>query len=199
MTSPVGPWNCVSSCLQRSSSAILRVCFLFRSKSEDDVPAEMFDNPLYGSMSSRSKDSEAPQRKDHLSPPETMFTFPKAPEGGAESERGPPVPTPRNRSYTYSDTKPQPTPSGGPCSAPPAPSAGLQPQSYTKKPVVPSRSEGGVAMAGRPPLPVKGQGPGPPQLPQIKPRDYRDSSELPNKLRGPSRPSPPIPKEGRKP
>ncbi|XP_031431379.1 phosphatidylinositol 3,4,5-trisphosphate 5-phosphatase 1 isoform X2 [Clupea harengus] len=154
-------------------------------KSEDDRPAEMFDNPLYGSMTSRGKDADAP-RKDHLSPPEAIFTFPKPSEGG-DSDRNPPLPSPRNRSYTYSDTKPQTSSVTSTASTPSAPSSGggggLQPQSYTKKPVVPSRSEGGMA---RPPLPTKSQS---------KPRDYRDSSELPNKLRGPSRPSPPIPKE----
>lgn len=151
----------------------------------------MFDNPLYGSMSSRGKEADALLRKDHLSPPEAIFTFPKPPEGGGESsDRMPPLPSPRIRSYTYSDTKLQP--SSNTSTAPVSGAGGLQPQSYIKKPVVPSRSEGGMGTAARPPLPIKSQ-PGPPQ---IKPRDYRDSSELPNKLRGPSRPSPPIPKEG---
>lgn len=152
----------------------------------------MFDNPLYGSMSSRGKEADGLPRKDHLSPPEAIFTFPKPPEGGGDSsDRMPPLPSPRNRSYTYSDTKPQP--SSTTSTAPVSSGGGLQPQSYTKKPVVPSRSEGGVGMAARPPLPMKNQ----PAPPQIKPRDYRDSSELPSKLRGPSRPSPPIPKEGK--
>ncbi|XP_063058053.1 phosphatidylinositol 3,4,5-trisphosphate 5-phosphatase 1 [Engraulis encrasicolus] len=171
------------------------------AKGEDEQPAEMFDNPLYGSRTRGSKDTDALPHKDHLSPPETMFTFPKPTEAGGgggqldPGDRGPPLPTPRNRSYTYSDTKPQPTPpscGSGSSSTPPTPSAGLQPQSYTKKPVVPSRSEGGMAMMGiRPPLPIKIQG----GQTHLKPRDYRDTSELPNKLRGPSRPSPPIPKE----
>lgn len=154
----------------------------------------MFDNPLYGSMSSRGKEGDAVPRKDHLSPPEAIFTFPKTTEGGGEcSDRMPPLPSPRIRSYTYSDTKPQA--SSTTSTAPVSAGGGLQPQSYTKKPVVPSRSEGGMGTAVRPPLPMKNQpGPAPPQ---VKPRDYRDSSELPNKLRGPSRPSPPIPKEGK--
>ncbi|XP_041913737.1 phosphatidylinositol 3,4,5-trisphosphate 5-phosphatase 1 [Alosa sapidissima] len=165
-------------------------------KPEDDIPAEMFDNPLYGSMTSRGgKDADAPppRKGDHLSPPEAIFTFPKPSEGwGDSSDRAPPTPSPRNRSYTYSDTKPQPSSVTSTASTTSAPSGGgLQPQSYTKKPVVPSRSEGGMGMAARPPLPMKGQA----GAPQFKPRDYRDSSELPNKLRGPSRPSPPIPKE----
>uniref|UniRef100_A0A8C7YYT6 Inositol polyphosphate-5-phosphatase D n=1 Tax=Oryzias sinensis TaxID=183150 RepID=A0A8C7YYT6_9TELE len=54
----------------------------------------------------------------------------------------PPLPTPRNRSYTCSENKPQhPTPTN------------LLP-TLQKKPVVPSRSEGGTAPS-RPPLPAK--------------------------------------------
>uniref|UniRef100_A0A4W4EFR8 phosphatidylinositol-3,4,5-trisphosphate 5-phosphatase n=1 Tax=Electrophorus electricus TaxID=8005 RepID=A0A4W4EFR8_ELEEL len=158
--------------------------------SEDGQPAEMFDNPLYGSTSRGGKDQDTP-RKDQLSPPE-FFPFPKSSD--PDPDRPPPVPTPRNRSFTCtSDTKPQnllPTPGGSGGSS----GTSLQPTAYSKKPVVPSRSEGGMLMAGKPPLPLKFR-PGPSQEPQLKPRDYRDSSELPCKIKLPARPSQPLPKD----
>lgn len=154
------------------------------SRGEDEKPTEMFDNPLYGATgksASRGKEQE-PQRKDHLIPPDPIFAFPKPSDGDPDR---PPVPTPRIRSFTCSETKPQ-------ASAP----ATLQPQSF-KKPVVPSRSEGGVMQCNnRPPLPVKSR-PGQPEPQPSKPRDYRDSSELPSKHRQPARPSQPHPKEGK--
>ncbi|XP_061895445.1 phosphatidylinositol 3,4,5-trisphosphate 5-phosphatase 1 isoform X2 [Entelurus aequoreus] len=115
--------------------------------------SKMFDNPLYGSTRtapSQGKDQE----KNHLLPPEPTF-WPKPPEG-------PPVPTPRNRSFTCSESKP--------------PTAVAQ----HKKPVVPSRSQGS---ASRPPLPAKARPPGPLELQAPKAKDYRDSSELPGKQR----------------
>lgn len=160
-------------------------CFV---RCEDDHPAEMFDNPLYGTTGkSRSTKDQEPPRKDQLPLPE-LFAFPK-PE--PESERAPPVPSPRNRSFTCSETKPHstsPTPPGGNVNT-------LHPQSFTKKPVVPSRSDGGAAMLGRPPLPSKSR-PGQTQEPQPKVRDYRDTSELPGKMRPPPRPIQPLPKDG---
>ncbi|XP_036426263.1 phosphatidylinositol 3,4,5-trisphosphate 5-phosphatase 1 isoform X1 [Colossoma macropomum] len=157
--------------------------------SEDGQPPEMFDNPLYGSMGKArcGKDQEI-SRKDHLSPSE-IFAFPKPPD--SDSDRVPPVPTPRNRSFTCSESKPQ-NPSSVP-TATSSSSSSLQPLSFTKKPVVPSRSEGGMIMSGKPPLPMKNRQD--PQ-PQLKPRDYRDSSELPCKIRPPTRPGQPLPKDG---
>ncbi|XP_062852571.1 phosphatidylinositol 3,4,5-trisphosphate 5-phosphatase 1 [Trichomycterus rosablanca] len=159
--------------------------------SEDEQPPEMFDNPLYGTTGkSRCAKEQEPPRRDHLSPPE-FFAFPKPPE--VESDRAPPVPSPRNRSFTCSETKPHstsPTPPGSMGGS----SNTLHPQSFTKKPVVPSRSEGGAAMSGRPRLPMKSR-PGQTQEPQPKPRDYRETSELPGKIRPPPRPVQPLPKE----
>lgn len=136
----------------------------------------MFDNPLYGSMGKshgRCKDQDH-QQKDHLTAPE-VFACPSKPADG-DPDR-PPVPTPRNRSFTCSETKPQPS----------MPSTLLPlPQ---KKPVVPSRSEGGIGK-NRPPLPAKSR-PGIPEPQAPKPRDYRESSELPSKLRLPARPGQP--------
>lgn len=127
----------------------------------------MFDNPLYGSMmksQSRNRDQDHSHR-EHLTPPDLTFTASKA---DVEGER-PPVPTPRNRSFTCSEGKPQP----------PAPTAAHP--SMNKKPVVPSRSEGAMSH-GKPPLPIKSQNP--------KPREYRDNLELPLK-RLPARPGQP--------
>ncbi|KAM6963111.1 phosphatidylinositol 3,4,5-trisphosphate 5-phosphatase 1 [Aplochiton taeniatus] len=155
---------------------------------EDGQPAEMFDNPLYGDMKRAARGTkdlaDGSQHREHLKPPD-VFAFVKPSE--TDSDR-PPVPTPRNRAYTCSETKPHHV------AAPPG--ATLQPQSFTKKPVVPSRSDGGAMQGGnRPPLPVKSR-PGEPLLQPSKPRDYRDSSELPSsKLRQTSRPVQPLPKE----
>ncbi|KAJ8279444.1 hypothetical protein COCON_G00065100 [Conger conger] len=138
------------------------VCSPSGNTSEDGIPAEMFDNPLYGSMTKQ----KAPSRTKDKEPREDIFAFPKPSD--SEADRLAPVPTPRIRSYTCSETKPQVP-------------ASLQPPGLTKKPVVPSRSEAGMMQASKPPLPVKFR-PGDIQ-PIIRPRDYRDSSELPNKPR----------------
>ncbi|XP_074524143.1 phosphatidylinositol 3,4,5-trisphosphate 5-phosphatase 1 [Halichoeres trimaculatus] len=145
---------------------------------EGEQPSEMFDNPLYGSMGkgpSRGKDQDH-QQKDQFLTPDPFFTSSKAADSDPDR---PPVPTPRIRSFTCSETKPQP----------PTPST-LHPSVY-KKPVMPSRSEGGMG-PNRPPLPSKAR-PGVPEPQITKPRDYRDSSELPIKFRPPVRPGQPQP------
>ncbi|XP_077572999.1 phosphatidylinositol 3,4,5-trisphosphate 5-phosphatase 1 [Stigmatopora nigra] len=132
-------------------------------KSAAMEPSEMFDNPLYDSMKpsqSLSKDPDGPLKNQ----PDLVLA-PKLQEG--ETER-PPVPTPRNRSFTCSESKPI---------LPPA-------VAQNKKPVVPSRSQGCVVNS-RPPLPSKIRL-GPPE-PLVKPRDYRDVAELPGKNRPPTR------------
>lgn len=147
-------------------------------RGEGDRGSEMFDNPLYGSMGKphgRCKDQDHPQ-KDHLIPPDPTFTASKPAD--VDPDR-PPVPTPRNRSFTCSETKLQPP---TPISSHP---------SMQKKPVVPSRSEGGMSQ-NRPPLPTKSR-PGMPEPQNPKSRDYRDSSELPSKYRPPARPGQPQP------
>lgn len=137
----------------------------------------MFDNPLYGSVTKshgRGKDQEHSLR-DHLTPPDHMFGASKGAD--RESDR-PPVPTPRNRSFTCSEDRLKP------------PSSVTSNSSLHKKPVVPSRSEGGMGHS-RPPLPSKC-----PQTP--KSRDYRESSEIPVKHRPPARPGQPQPhRDGR--
>uniref|UniRef100_A0A8C8FZ57 phosphatidylinositol-3,4,5-trisphosphate 5-phosphatase n=1 Tax=Oncorhynchus tshawytscha TaxID=74940 RepID=A0A8C8FZ57_ONCTS len=157
-------------------------------------PAEMFDNPLYGSMVKGgvprgAKDQPDPQRsKDQLTPPDPIFSFTKPSDQDPDR---PPVPTPRNRSYTCSETKPPSSITTASASAP------LHPQTYTKNPVKPSRSEGGmVQTTNRPHLPMKSR-PGQADITPTKPKDYRDSSELLSKLRPPTRPLQPLPKEGK--
>ncbi|XP_034036568.1 phosphatidylinositol 3,4,5-trisphosphate 5-phosphatase 1 isoform X2 [Thalassophryne amazonica] len=133
-----------------------------------DMTSEMFDNPLYGSM---GKSNACSKDQDH---PDANL-MPSKPGVGA------PVPTPRIRSFTCSDTKPQYR-------------APLSPQMAShKKPVVTSRSEAGM-MNSKPPLPIKSR-PGLPDHQVSKFRDYRDSSELPSKLKLPPRPGQPQPKD----
>uniref|UniRef100_A0A8C2X981 phosphatidylinositol-3,4,5-trisphosphate 5-phosphatase n=1 Tax=Cyclopterus lumpus TaxID=8103 RepID=A0A8C2X981_CYCLU len=146
----------------------------FCPRGEDEKVSEMFDNPLYGAMGkSRGKDQDH-QQKDLLAPPDPNISTSRPADGDPDR---PPLPTPRNRSFTCSETKPQP-----PTSIPSRASA-------HKKPVVPTRSEGGMA-PNRPPLPSKSRlGMSEPQ----KPRDYRESSELPSKHRPPARPGQPQP------
>ena len=145
----------------------------------------MFDNPLYGSMgkasSAWSKEQEC-QRKDHLTTSD-VFAFPKASDVDATR---PPAPAPRIRSFTCTE-KPKPSASGAPL-----------PPTICKKPVMTSRSEGGIGPgSNRPPLPAKSRT-SQSEPPTNKPRDYRDSSELPcNKPRQPARPSQPSPKESK--
>ncbi|XP_005919800.1 phosphatidylinositol 3,4,5-trisphosphate 5-phosphatase 1 [Haplochromis burtoni] len=150
------------------------------SVGENGKTSEMFDNPLYGSVTKshgRSKDQDQ-QQKDLLIPPDMLFGSSKTADGDTDR---PPVPTPRNRSFTCSENKPQP----------PTP-VSLHPPSQ-KKPVVPSRSEGGMGLS-RPPLPAKSR-PGVPEPQTPKPRDYRDTSELTSKHRPPGRPD--VSKTGR--
>lgn len=145
---------------------------------EGEKVSEMFDNPLYGSMGKShgwAKDQDH-QQWEHLTPPDPTFTASKAADGDPDR---PPVPTPRNRSFTCSETKPQP----------PAPV--ISHASMLKKPVVPSRSEGGVAY-NRPPLPSKSR----PCIPEPQTSKPRDNSELPIKHRLPARPGQPqLPKD----
>lgn len=134
------------------------------SRSEVEKTSEMFDNPLYGSMA-KSQVRNRDQDHSHREQPTLL-------EPVIEPDR-PPVPTPRNRSFTCSDSKAQP----------PTPIAAHH--STNKKPVVPSRSEGAM-LHGRPPLPTKSR-PAMAEPPASKPRDYRDNLELPVK-RLPARP-----------
>lgn len=123
----------------------------------------MLDNPLYGLMAKPHG-----QAKDH-----GLLQPDRPPAADGDSAR-PPLLMPRNRSFTSSENRSQPhTP------------VGLHPPGH-KKPVVPSRSEGGMSQH-RPPLPTKSR----PEPQTPKSRDYRDTSEFPSKQRLPTRPGPP--------
>uniref|UniRef100_A0A8C9VCR0 phosphatidylinositol-3,4,5-trisphosphate 5-phosphatase n=1 Tax=Scleropages formosus TaxID=113540 RepID=A0A8C9VCR0_SCLFO len=166
-------WDAASAaaCSQVTDKAVLvrphsRPCYAVL-RADDGKPPEMFDNPLYGSRTT-SKGGLRP--KEHLYLPEAFPASPKSCE--TEGDRIPPLPMPRNRSFTCSsESKPQPPTT-------------LQLPNVGKKPVVPSRSEGGMLPGSRPPLPMKSRS-GQPEPQPIKPRDYRDSSELPSKGRPP--------------
>ncbi|XP_028300927.1 phosphatidylinositol 3,4,5-trisphosphate 5-phosphatase 1 isoform X2 [Gouania willdenowi] len=132
------------------------------SKSENS--SEMFDNPLYGSMgkSHGLAKGQDLQHKDHLTVPVSF----KASEGDVDR---PPVPTPRNRSFTSSENKHQPPTN-----------VKLQTSTH-KKPVTASCHDGGPSAQSRPPIPAKSETMAP------KARDHRDGSELQGKPRLPAR------------
>uniref|UniRef100_K7F2C1 phosphatidylinositol-3,4,5-trisphosphate 5-phosphatase n=1 Tax=Pelodiscus sinensis TaxID=13735 RepID=K7F2C1_PELSI len=154
---------------------------------------EMFDNPLYGAMSSKGKvapkkeqDYAAALRKELPVLPNPGFLPSKLQDAdsskSSNKQPSPPflVPTPRFRSYTCSNQTEEKTLSEKaqvkqkppPCLESPAP---------LKKPVKPSRSEVGPSSQGqysKPPLPTKSRAVLDKQNP--KGRDYRESSELPH-------------------
>ncbi|XP_037380140.1 phosphatidylinositol 3,4,5-trisphosphate 5-phosphatase 1 [Talpa occidentalis] len=173
----------------------------------DLTKPEMFENPLYGSVSSfpklaPRKEQESPKmpRKEPLPCPDPgalspSVLLPKPPEaegGKAGAKPGAAFlsPAPRLRSFTCSSSAAGPAagPAGGDKGAgkPKAPPGAPGPVPVpvpTKRPVKPSRSElsqpGPAAPALlRPPLPVKS--PAVLHLQHAKGRDYRDHSELPH-------------------
>ncbi|XP_008836329.1 phosphatidylinositol 3,4,5-trisphosphate 5-phosphatase 1 [Nannospalax galili] len=161
---------------------------------------EMFENPLYGSVSSfpklvPRKEQESPKMLRKEPPPcpdlgisSPSVLLPKAPE--AESSKGTgkqapmPVigPTPRVRSFTCSSPAEGRTTSGDKSQGKPKTSASAQAPVPAKRPIKPSRSEMSQQTtptpAPRPPLPVKS--PAVLQLQHSKGRDYRDNTELPH-------------------
>ncbi|XP_031224178.1 phosphatidylinositol 3,4,5-trisphosphate 5-phosphatase 1 isoform X2 [Mastomys coucha] len=161
---------------------------------------EMFENPLYGSMSSfpklvPRKEQESPKMLRKEPPPcpdpgisSPSIVLPKAQE--VESVKGTskqaPVPglgpTPRVRSFTCSSSAESRMPSGDKSQGKPKASASSQAPVPVKRPVKPSRSEMSQQTtpipAPRPPLPVKS--PAVLQLQHSKGRDYRDNTELPH-------------------
>ncbi|XP_043926521.1 phosphatidylinositol 3,4,5-trisphosphate 5-phosphatase 1 isoform X2 [Protopterus annectens] len=163
----------------------------------DDKQPEMFDNPLYGSVTGSAK---VPPRKEQDSPrnskkelpsvqdsttPSTVaghFPFPKTSEteAGKPSSKtlfSLPVPSARIRSYTCSTPNEGKNVSNKPVIGT---SSNLMPPGMTKKPVVTSRSDGSFqGIQGpviRPPLPAKSRVVLDSQ--QTKPRDYRETSEI---------------------
>lgn len=132
---------------------------------EDGKRSGMFDNPLYGSMSGGAAH---PRPKDqHKDPPSLTDPF-LCVKTDTDPDRRP-VPTPRSRSYTCSETNPK---TSAPITHPVKPS----------KPAVPSRSDSNTATAhNKPRLPtkVKPDAPLPQQLPKLM--DFRHGAKLPGK------------------
>ncbi|XP_014735007.1 PREDICTED: phosphatidylinositol 3,4,5-trisphosphate 5-phosphatase 1 isoform X2 [Sturnus vulgaris] len=153
---------------------------------------EMFENPLYGSMSSKGKvapkkEQEYPKalRKEQPPLPEQSchLTKPQEPECSKTSGKQPSppflVPTQRFRSYTSScqleEKNPGEKSQGKPKITPP-----LENSAPLKKLVKPSRAEVSLSIQGqqKPPLPSKSRAVL--DMQNSKGRDYRDSSELPH-------------------
>ncbi|XP_028640490.1 phosphatidylinositol 3,4,5-trisphosphate 5-phosphatase 1 [Grammomys surdaster] len=161
---------------------------------------EMFENPLYGSLSSfpkplPRKEQESPKMLRKEPPPcpdpgisSPSIVLPKAQEvenvKGISRQAPMPVlgPTPRIRSFTCSSSAEGRVPSGDKSQGKPKASASSQAPVPVKRPVKPSRSEMSQQTtpipAPRPPLPVKS--PAVLQLQHSKGRDYRDNTELPH-------------------
>ncbi|XP_021053531.1 phosphatidylinositol 3,4,5-trisphosphate 5-phosphatase 1 [Mus pahari] len=161
---------------------------------------EMFENPLYGSMSSfpkpvPRKEQESPKMLRKEPPPcpdpgisSPSIVLPKAQEvesvKGTSKQAPVPVlgPTPRIRSFTCSSSAEGRMTSGDKSQGKPKATASSQAPVPVKRPVKPSRSEMSQQTmpipAPRPPLPVKS--PAVLQLQHSKGRDYRDNTELPH-------------------
>lgn len=165
---------------------------------------EMFENPLYGSVSSfpkvPRKEQESPKmlRKEALLCQDPGILSPsillsKAQEAEGSQGTGKPVPTPasittpfpsptpRLRSFTCSPSEGRP-PAGDKTQGKPKAPVSSQAPVPAKRPIKPSRSEQSQQApptpAQRPPLPVKS--PAVLHLQHSKGRDYRDNTELPH-------------------
>ncbi|XP_055977855.1 LOW QUALITY PROTEIN: phosphatidylinositol 3,4,5-trisphosphate 5-phosphatase 1 [Sorex fumeus] len=152
---------------------------------------EMFENPLYGSVSSfpkpaPRKEQESPKtvRKEPPSCPDPGSLLAKAPDpdatkGTSKPSSGPFAvsPTPRVRSFTCSGTA-----GGDKGPGKPKGPAGTPVPVPAKRPVKPSRSDLSQPTAPgsgpRPPLPAKS--PAVLHLQHGHGRDYRDNTELPH-------------------
>ncbi|XP_010345510.1 phosphatidylinositol 3,4,5-trisphosphate 5-phosphatase 1 isoform X1 [Saimiri boliviensis] len=164
---------------------------------QEDLPLtkpEMFENPLYGSVSSFPKPVP---RKDQESPKMLRKEPPPCPEPGllspsivltkvqeAERSEGPAkqAPAPRLRSFTCSSSTEGKAASGDKSQGKPKTPANSQAPVPAKRPIKPSRSEMNQQTlptpTPRPPLPVKS--PAVLHLQHSKGRDYRDNTELPH-------------------
>ncbi|NWR78430.1 SHIP1 phosphatase, partial [Centropus unirufus] len=155
---------------------------------------EMFDNPLYGSMGSKSKVASKKEqdylkalRKEQLPLPDQSFHLTKSQEPESNKttsgkQPSPPflVPTQLFRSYTCS-SQPEERNAGEKTQGKPKMTSALENSAPLKKPVKPSRSEVNPSIQGqqnKPPLPSKSRAVL--DMQNSKGRDYRDSSELPH-------------------
>uniref|UniRef100_A0A8C8VLK9 phosphatidylinositol-3,4,5-trisphosphate 5-phosphatase n=1 Tax=Pelusios castaneus TaxID=367368 RepID=A0A8C8VLK9_9SAUR len=160
---------------------------------EGQQKPEMFDNPLYGAMSSKGKGAT---RKEQDYPPNLrkeqpvipnhsfLLTKPQDADNNKPSNKQPSppfvVPTPRFRSYTCSGQSEEKTMSEK-AQSKQKPTTSLENPAPLKKPVKPSRSEVGPSSQGqfnKPPLPSKSRAVL--DMQSTKGRDYRESSELPH-------------------
>ncbi|ELV09599.1 Phosphatidylinositol-3,4,5-trisphosphate 5-phosphatase 1 [Tupaia chinensis] len=161
---------------------------------------EMFENPLYGSVSSfpkliPRKEQESPKmvRKDPppcpdpgISSPSILLTKAQEAEGSkGTGKQGPAAflsPTPRLRSFTCSSPAEGRAAGGDKSQGKAKAPAGAQAPVPTKRPIKPSRSEMSQQTtptpAPRPPLPIKS--PAVLHLQHSKGRDYRENTELPH-------------------
>uniref|UniRef100_A0A8C3UBJ8 phosphatidylinositol-3,4,5-trisphosphate 5-phosphatase n=1 Tax=Catharus ustulatus TaxID=91951 RepID=A0A8C3UBJ8_CATUS len=152
---------------------------------------EMFENPLYGSMSSKGKvapkkEQEYPKalRKEQPPLPEQSSHLTKMePECSKTSGKQPSppflVPTQRFRSYTSSCQLEEKN-TGEKSQGKPKITTPLENSAQLKKPVKPPRAEVNLSIQGqqKPPLPSKSRAVL--DMQNSKGRDYRDSSELPH-------------------
>uniref|UniRef100_A0A452F6F1 phosphatidylinositol-3,4,5-trisphosphate 5-phosphatase n=1 Tax=Capra hircus TaxID=9925 RepID=A0A452F6F1_CAPHI len=156
---------------------------------------EMFENPLYGSVSAfpkpaPRKEQESPKmlRKEPPPCPDPGIISPsillsKVQEAEGSKGTGKPAPTPRVRSFTCSTSEGRPPGGDKSQGKPKAPAGSQVPVPVpVKRPIKPSRSELSQqplpAQGQRPPLPVKS--PAVLHLQHSKGRDYRDNAELPH-------------------
>uniref|UniRef100_G1R9V4 phosphatidylinositol-3,4,5-trisphosphate 5-phosphatase n=1 Tax=Nomascus leucogenys TaxID=61853 RepID=G1R9V4_NOMLE len=155
---------------------------------------EMFENPLYGSVSSfpkpaPRKDQESPKmpRKEPPPCPEPGILSPsivltKAQEADRGEGPGKQVPAPRLRSFTCSSSAEGRAAGGDKSQGKPKTPVSSQAPVPAKRPIKPSRSEMNQQTpptpTPRPPLPVKS--PAVLHLQHSKGRDYRDNTELPH-------------------
>ncbi|XP_054426767.1 phosphatidylinositol 3,4,5-trisphosphate 5-phosphatase 1 [Pteronotus mesoamericanus] len=161
---------------------------------------EMFENPLYGSVSSFPKpaprrEQESPKmlRKEPRPCPDTGSLSPsillsKAQDAEGSKGTGKPVPTPfvsptpRLRSFTCSTSAEGRPATGDKSQGKPKAPATAQAPVPAKRPIKPSRSElsqqAPPTPAPRPPLPAKS--PAVLHLQHSKGRDYRENAEFPH-------------------
>lgn len=163
---------------------------------QEDLPLtkpEMFENPLYGSVSSfpkpaPRKDQESPKmlRKEPPPCPEPGILSPsivltKAQEADRGEGPGKQAPAPRLRSFTCSSSAEGRAAGGDKSQGKQKTAISSQAPVPVKRPIKPSRSEMNQQTqptpTPRPPLPVKS--PAVLHLQHSKSRDYRDNSELP--------------------
>lgn len=207
---PLGISSCSSNVLLLCLlSPTCRPCDLGKNSTEPSpqedaqlTKPEMFENPLYGSVSSfpkllPRKEQESPKmlRKEPLPCPDPgilspSILLPKAQEAEGTKGTGKPAPTPflsptpRLRSFTCSSSAESRPVAGDKSQGKAKAPASLQAQVPAKRPIKPSRSELSPQAppppptAQRPPLPVKS--PAVLHLQHSKGRDYRENAELPH-------------------